>query len=60
VLQWHALGSSLVAGASLPSWTVSALVLLALATGLALGSERLMRKFWTGLSETWNERGATA
>jgi hypothetical protein len=60
MLQWHPLVTSLVSGASLPIWTVNALVLLALATGLALGSERLMRKFWTGLAETWNERGATA
>jgi hypothetical protein len=59
VLQWHPLVTSLVSGASLPIWTVNALFLLALATGLALGSERLMRKFWTGLIETWHERGAT-
>lgn len=60
VLQWHPLVTSLVSGASLPIWTGNALILLALATGLALGSERLMRKFWTGLTETWNERGVTA
>lgn len=60
VLQWHPLVTSLVAGASLPSWTINTSFLLALATGLALGSERLMRKFWTGLAETWNERSGTA
>lgn len=60
VLQWHPLVTTLVAGASLPVWTLNIVFLLALATGLALGSERLMRKFWTGLAETWNERGATA
>lgn len=60
VLQWHPLVTSLVSGSTLPSWTINAVLLLALASGLALGSERLMRKFWSGLAETWYERGATA
>jgi hypothetical protein len=60
VLQWHPLVTSLMSGASLPNWTVNAVFLLALATGLALGSERLMRKFWSGLAETWHERSTAA
>jgi hypothetical protein len=60
VLQWHLVVTSLVSGATLPIWTVNAMLLLALATGLALGSERLMRKFWRGLAETWHERSTAA
>jgi hypothetical protein len=36
------------------------MLLMLIAIGLALGSERLMRKFWTGLVETWRERRVPA
>lgn len=60
VLQWHAIFSLFIAGQALPAWTSNASILLLLATGLALGSERLMRKFWFGLSETWREQHASS
>jgi hypothetical protein len=59
VLQWHPIITRLVSGSTLPAWSANAMLLTLIAIGLALGSERLMRKFWTGLVETWRERRAS-
>jgi hypothetical protein len=60
VLQWHPVITQLVSGGTLPAWSANAMLLTLIAISLALGSERLMRKFWTGLVETWRERRAPA
>jgi hypothetical protein len=60
VLQWHPVITRLVSGGTLPAWSTNAMLLMLIAIGLALGSERLMRKFWTGLVETWRERRVPA
>jgi hypothetical protein len=56
VLQWGTLIRTAIVGEPVPSWTLNAVIILLVATGLALGSERLLRRFWAGLVETWRER----
>jgi hypothetical protein len=41
-----------------PAWWLNALALLVIAVAFALGSERLMRRFYRGMVETWQERSA--
>ena len=43
-----------------PDWWLSALVIVALASLIAIGAERLVRKFWNGLRETWELRPVVA
>lgn len=52
VLQWHTLITSAAMGDPLPVWACNAALILLLAIALALGSERLLRRFWAGLVET--------
>jgi hypothetical protein len=56
VLQWNTLIISAAMGDPLPVWASNATLVLLLALALALGSERLLRRFWAGLVETWRER----
>lgn len=43
---------------AVPAWWPNALLLLAITFAFALGSERLLRKFYRGMIETWQERPA--
>lgn len=42
-----------------PSWWFPALLMIVLAVGIAIVSERLLRRYWRGLVHTWRERYAT-
>lgn len=60
VLDWDQLVVALVMGTQLPSWWPNAVILLVIAFGFALGSERLLRKFHRGMVETWQDRPKAA
>lgn len=53
VWAWRALAAS-----PAPTWWLNALVLVALAALIALSAERLVRKFWGDVRETWDLRPA--
>lgn len=42
----------------LPGWWPNALALVALSSALGIGSELFMKKYWSGLRQTWRERFA--
>lgn len=44
---------------AIPGWWFMSLVFLGLSALMALGSERLMRRFYRGMQETWQLRGST-
>jgi hypothetical protein len=58
VLDWSELLAVLMGTTALPAWWLNALALLVIAVAFALGSERLMRRFYRGMVETWQERSA--
>jgi hypothetical protein len=60
VVDWGQLAVALTMGTQLPPWWPHAVILLVIAFGFALGSERLLRKFHRGMVETWQERPRTA
>lgn len=51
--QWVALVSW-----PLPGWWPNALALVALSSALGIGSELFMKKYWSGVRQTWRERFA--
>jgi hypothetical protein len=53
---WATIGTALLANTPVPSWWPNAGSLLAIALAFALGSERLLQKFYRGMRETWLER----
>ncbi len=59
VLDWGQILIALVTNTAAPVWWPNALTLLLIAFAFALGSERLLRKFYRGMVETWQERPAT-
>lgn len=56
VLDWSQILSALIANTAVPVWWPHALALLLIALAFALGSEQLLRKFYRGMVETWQER----
>lgn len=58
VLDWGQILAALVSNTTVPAWWPNALLLLAITFAFALGSERLLRKFYRGMIETWQERPA--
>lgn len=58
VLDWGQILSALVKNTVVPAWWPNAALLVVIAFAFALGSERLLRKFYRGMVETWQERPA--
>jgi hypothetical protein len=58
VLDWGQILAALVSNTNVPAWWPNALLLVAITFAFALGSERLLRKFYRGMIETWRERPA--
>lgn len=58
VLDWSDLFAVLMGTTAPPAWWLNALSLLVIAVVFALGSERLMRRFYRGMVETWQEQPA--
>ncbi len=58
VFAWVQILGALLTDTDVPVWWPNAVALLLIALAFALGSERLLRKFYTGMRETWLERHA--
>lgn len=58
VLDWVQILTALVGKMTVPAWWPNVLLLVAMSFAFALGSERLLSKFYRGMIETWQERPA--